>query len=169
MALGKKSCSSETGWTFFTYTSKVYFPLCLPLSFLYSFIHSTFFSFFLPSFPPPSLPSPFLPDFLANLFPCHQFSSFAQSCSTLCDPMNCSTPGFPIHHQLLELAQTHVHQDGDATQHPHILPYPTSFPVSHATISCSQMIGVLTSIPCVQFALCLKIPDSFFYSKIKMI
>ena len=42
------------------------------------------------------------------------FSSVAQSCSTLCDSKNCSTPGFPAHHQLLELAQTHVHQVGDA-------------------------------------------------------
>ena len=43
-------------------------------------------------------------------------SSGAQSCPTLCDPMDCSTPGFPIHHQLPELAQTHVHWDGDAIQ-----------------------------------------------------
>ena len=39
-----------------------------------------------------------------------QFSSVTQSCLTLCNPMDCSTPGFPVHHQLLELAQTHVHQ-----------------------------------------------------------
>ena len=45
-----------------------------------------------------------------------QFSSVAQSCPTLCDPMDCSFPGFPVHHQLLELAQTHVHRVGDATQ-----------------------------------------------------
>ena len=38
-----------------------------------------------------------------------QFSSVTQSCLTLCGPMDCSTPGFPVHHQLLELAQTHVH------------------------------------------------------------
>ena len=38
-----------------------------------------------------------------------QFSSVAQSCPILCDPMDCNTPGFPVHHQLLELAQTHVH------------------------------------------------------------
>ena len=38
-----------------------------------------------------------------------QFSSVAQSCPTLCDSMDCSMTGFPIHHQLLELAQTHVH------------------------------------------------------------
>ena len=44
-----------------------------------------------------------------------QFSSVAQS--TLCDPMDCSRPGFPVHHQLPELALTHVHHIGDATQH----------------------------------------------------
>ena len=38
-----------------------------------------------------------------------QFSSVTQSCPTLCDPMDCSTPGFLVHHQLPELAQTHVH------------------------------------------------------------
>ena len=38
-----------------------------------------------------------------------QFSSVAQSCPTLCDPMNCSTPGLPVHHQLPEFTQTHVH------------------------------------------------------------
>ena len=39
-----------------------------------------------------------------------QFSSVAQSCPTLCDPMNCSTPGLPVHHQLPEFTQTHVHR-----------------------------------------------------------
>ena len=39
----------------------------------------------------------------------HQFSSATQSCLTLCDPMDCSMPVFPVHHQLPELAQTHVH------------------------------------------------------------
>ena len=45
-----------------------------------------------------------------------QFSSVVQSCLTLCNLMDCSTPGFPVHHQLLELTQTHVHQVGDAIQ-----------------------------------------------------
>ena len=45
-----------------------------------------------------------------------QFSSVAQSCLTLCYPMDCSTPGFPVHHQLPELAQTHVHWVSDAIQ-----------------------------------------------------
>ena len=51
----------------------------------------------------------------------YQFSSVAQSCPTLYDPMDCSTPGFPVHHQLLELAQTHVHWVTDAIQPSHLL------------------------------------------------
>ena len=55
-----------------------------------------------------------------------QFSSVAQSRPTLCDPMDCSTPGFPVHHQLPELPQTHVHQVSDAIQpsHPLLSPSP---------------------------------------------
>ena len=45
-----------------------------------------------------------------------QFGSVTQSSLTLCDPMDCNTPGFPVHHQLLELAQTQVHQVSDAIQ-----------------------------------------------------
>ena len=48
-----------------------------------------------------------------------QFSSFAQSCLTLCDPMNCSMPGLPLHHQLPEFTQTHVRWVGDAIQPSH--------------------------------------------------
>ena len=54
-----------------------------------------------------------------------QFSSFAQSCPTLCDPMNHSTPGPPVHHQLPEFTQTHVHQVGDAIQPSHPLSSPS--------------------------------------------
>ena len=50
-----------------------------------------------------------------------QFSSAAQSCPTLCDPMNCSTPGLPVHHQLLEITQTHVHRVGDGILPSHSL------------------------------------------------
>ena len=50
-----------------------------------------------------------------------QFSSVAQSCPSLCDPMNRSTPGLPVHHQLLESTQTHVHRVGDAIQPSHPL------------------------------------------------
>ena len=54
-----------------------------------------------------------------------QFSSVAQSCPTLCDPMNCSTPGLPVHHQLLEFTQTHAHWVGDAIQPSHPLSSPS--------------------------------------------
>ena len=55
-----------------------------------------------------------------------QVSSVAQSCPTLCDPMNCSTPGLPVHHQLPEFTQTHVHRFNDAIQpsHPLLSPSP---------------------------------------------
>ena len=46
-----------------------------------------------------------------------QFSSVAQSCLTLCNPMDCSMPGLPVHHQLPEFTQTHVHWDSDAIHH----------------------------------------------------
>ena len=51
--------------------------------------------------------------------------SVAQSCLTLCNPMDCSTPGFPVHHQLPELTQTHVHRFGDAIQPSHPLSSPS--------------------------------------------
>ena len=60
------------------------------------------------------------------LFSSVQFSSVAQSCPTLCDPMNRSTPGLPVHHQLPEFTQTHVRQVSDAIQpsHPLLSPSP---------------------------------------------
>ena len=54
-----------------------------------------------------------------------QFSSVTQSCPTVCDPMNCSTPGLPVHHQLPEFTQTHVHRVGDAIQPSHPLSSPS--------------------------------------------
>ena len=54
-----------------------------------------------------------------------QFSSVAQSCPTLCDPMNHSTPGFPVHHQLPEFTQTHVHRVSNAIQPSHTLVSPS--------------------------------------------
>ena len=54
-----------------------------------------------------------------------QFNSVAQSCPTLCDPMNCSTPGFPVHHQPPESTQTHGHQVSDAIQLSHPLSSPS--------------------------------------------
>ena len=66
-----------------------------------------------------------------------QFSPFAQSCPTLCDPMNRSTPGLPIHHQLPEFTQTHVHRVSDAIQpsHPRSSPPPPApNPSQHQTL-----------------------------------
>ena len=87
-----------------------------------------------------------------TLFPCNCFSLVAQSCPTLCDPMNCSTPGLPVHHQLLEFTQTHVHRVGDAIQpsHPLLSPSPPapnpsqheSFPMSQLFTWAGQSIGV---------------------------
>ena len=81
-----------------------------------------------------------------------QISSVSQSCLTLCDPMNCSTPGLPIHHQLLEFTQTHLHRVRDAIQPSHPLPSPSppapnpsqhqSFPVSQLFTWGGQSTGV---------------------------
>ena len=54
-----------------------------------------------------------------------QFSSVAQSCPTLCDPMSCSMPALPVHHQFPEFTQTHVHRVGDAIQPSHPLSSPS--------------------------------------------
>ena len=61
-----------------------------------------------------------------------QFSSVVQRCPTLCDPMDCSTPGLPVHHQLPEFTQIHVHWVGDAIQpsHPLLSPSPATFHLS---------------------------------------
>ena len=64
-----------------------------------------------------------------------QFSSVAQSSPTLCDPIDCSTPGLPVHHQLLEFTQTHVHRVGDAIQPSH--PW-SSFHFMAAVTICSD-------------------------------
>ena len=56
------------------------------------------------------------PDWVSSV----KFSSVTQSCLTLCDPMACSMPGFPVHHQLLEPTQTHAHWVGDAIQPSHL-------------------------------------------------
>ena len=63
------------------------------------------------------------PAYLTNMQ--NQFSSVAQSCPTFCDPMNCSMPGLPVHHQPLELTQTHVHWVCDAIQPSHPLSSPS--------------------------------------------
>ena len=80
-----------------------------------------------------------------------QFILVTQSCLTLCNPMDCSTPGFPIHHQLPKLTHTHVHRVGDAIQPSHPLSsfssslqsFPASrlFPVSRIFASRGQSTG----------------------------
>ena len=81
------------------------------------------------------------------------FSSVAQSCLILCDPLNRSTPGLPVHCQLPEFTQTHVHRVSDAIQPSHPLPSPSPpvpnpcqhqslFPVSQRFASGGQSIGV---------------------------
>ena len=67
----------------------------------------------------------------------YQFSSVAQSCPTPCDPMNCSKPGLPVHHQLPEFTQTSVHRVSDTMQPSHPLsspspPAPQSLPASES-------------------------------------
>ena len=84
-----------------------------------------------------------------------QFSSVTQSCLTLCDPMNRSTPGLPVHYQLPEFIQTHFHWVSDAIQSFHPLSFPSasafnlpqhqSFPVSQFFISGGQSIGASAS------------------------
>ena len=85
-----------------------------------------------------------------------QFSSFAQLCLTLCDPMDCRMPGFPVHHQLPELTQTHAHWVDDAIQPSHPLSSPFSsclqsflasgsFQMSQFFASGGQSVGVSAS------------------------
>ena len=76
-----------------------------------------------------------------------QFSSVAQSCPTLCNPMNHSTPGLPIHHQLPEFTQTHVHRVGDAIQPSH----PLSAPSPPAPISPSIRVFSNESTLCMRW------------------
>ena len=71
-------------------------------------------------------------------YPSVQFSSVVQSCPTLCDPMNHSTLGLPVHHQLLEFTQTHIHRVSDAIQpsHPLSSPSPPALnPSQHQSLS----------------------------------
>ena len=91
-----------------------------------------------------------------RIFSSVQFSAVAQSCPTLCDPMNCSMPGLPVHHQLQEFTQTHVHWVSDAIQSchplsspsppaPNPLPASESFPVSQLFARGGQSTGVSAS------------------------
>ena len=84
---------------------------------------------------------PFLLDTCLSSIPTVQFSSVTQSCPTLCDPMNCSTPGLSVHYQLPESTQTHVHQVSDAIQPSHPLSSPSPpapNPSHHQSFTMSQ-------------------------------
>ena len=106
-------------------------------------------------FSPPQAPSNYWSEFYSYDFAfsgwSYQFSSVSQSYPTLWDTMDCSTPGLPVHHQLLELTQTHVHRVGDAIQpsHPLLSSSPPAFNLSqhrglfHWVSSLHQMAKVL--------------------------
>ena len=76
-----------------------------------------------------------------NSFSLVQFSSFAQSCLTLCNPMDFSMPGFPVHHQLPDPTQTHVHWVSEAiqTSHPLAPSYPSVFSLSSIRVFSSDL------------------------------
>ena len=72
----------------------------------------------------------------------HSCCSVAQLCLTLCDPMDCSTPGFPVHHPPPEPTQTHVHRVGDAIQpsHPLSSPSPPAFNLSQHQVFSNESV-----------------------------
>ena len=90
-----------------------------------------------------------------------QFSKVAQSCLTLCDPMNCSTPGLPVQHQLPEFTQTHVHRVGDAIQPTFSLSSFTfikrhfsSSSLSAVKVVSSAYLGLLIFLPAILIPAC---------------
>ena len=87
-----------------------------------------------------------LPVACAVFKPLVQFNSVTQLCPTLSDTMDCSMPGLPVHHQLLELTQTHVHQIGDAIQLSQPLP-----PLSPLAINLSQHHFSSESALCIRW------------------
>ena len=95
------------------------------------------------------------------------FSSVAQSCPTLHDPMNCSTPGFPVHHQLSELAQTQVHWVGDVILPSHPLsspspPKPFKAKLKVKSLSCIQLFVTLWTVA-------YEVPPSMEFSPAKVL
>ena len=137
--------SQSTGFGFPGSYSK--FPLTVYFTYGYVYI-SMLLSQIIPSSPsltvPQSLSSIYISPWMAckwdhqyHLYRFHQFSSVAQSCLTLWDPMNRSMPGLPVHHQLLEFTQTHIHWVGYAIQSSHLLSSPSppaSNPSQHQSL-----------------------------------
>ena len=96
------------------------------------------------------------------------FSSVAQSCLTLCDPIDCSTSGFPVHHQLPELIQTHVHQVSDVihSSHPLSSPSPPAFNLSQHQglfkwVSSSHQVAKILGVSASAAVLPMNIQDWF--------
>ena len=94
-----------------------------------------------------AVPATMLPEKNTQQFkiPSVQFSWVAQSCLTLCNPMNHSTPGLPVHHQLPEFTQTHVYPVGDAIQPTHPLSSPSPpapNPSQHQGLSDSEILAL---------------------------
>ena len=83
-----------------------------------------------------------------------QFNSVAQLCLTLCDPMDCSRPGLPVHHQLPQLAQSHVHRASDAIQpsRPLSSPSPPAFSLSQHQVFSNEL------------ALCIRWPEYWSFN-----
>ena len=108
---------------------------------------------------------PVLKDDILHIY---QFSSVAQSYPTLCYSMDCSTPGFPVHHQLPEPAQIHVHQVGDAIQpsHPLSSPSPPALNLSQHQglfkwVSSSHQVAKVLEFQLQQSVLSMNIQDWF--------
>ena len=90
------------------------------------------------SVPPSSPQTPVNPPGFSSV----QLSSVAQSCPTLCDPMDCGMPGLPVHHQLSEYTQTQVHQVSDAikTSHPLLSPSLPAFSLSQISVFSNESV-----------------------------
>ena len=93
-------------------------------------------------------------NFLCTVLCLLQFSSFTQLCPTLCNPMNCSTPGLTVHHQLPEFTQTHLHWVCDAMQPSHLLssPSPPTFNLPSIRIFSNESV------------LCIRWPNCWSFS-----
>ena len=105
---------------------------------------------------------------ISSSFRSDQIRSVAQSCPTLCDPMNRSTPGLPDHHQLLELAQTHVHRVSDAIQPSHSLlppsPPDSNFSQHQGSFKMSQFFssgGQNIAVSALESVLWMNVQDRF--------
>ena len=108
---------------------------------------------------------------MSVILPCFvkfQFSSVAQSCLTLCDPMNQSTPGLPVHHQLRKFTQTHVQWVGDAIQPSHYLssPSPPAFNLSQhhglfKWVSSSHQVAKILGVSALTSVLSMNTQDWF--------